>query len=259
MQQATVNLFADMGAQPGSLISGSCRSGTSTDTTPPTSTITSPTAGGTAPGRQPGHGHRHRDRRRRRRGRGRRSLDRRRRDLASGHAHDAGRTDRQLVLQLGRARQPDHDDQVARGRRQRATSRRRPPGVRSTSPARARSGARRHAADAADAGDASSVELGVKFTSDTVRHGHRHPLLQGRRPTPARTSAACGRRAASCSRRRRSRTRRRRAGSRSTSPQPVDDHPEHDLRRRRTSPRPATTPPRPYYFYTPARRRAATS
>ena len=45
MQQATVNLFADMGVQPGSLQGGLLFATKSTDTTPPTSTITAPTAG----------------------------------------------------------------------------------------------------------------------------------------------------------------------------------------------------------------------
>ena len=42
MQQATVNLFADMGIQPTTLMSGLVPASPSTDTTPPTSTITSP-------------------------------------------------------------------------------------------------------------------------------------------------------------------------------------------------------------------------
>ena len=85
----TVNLLAEMGAQPGTLKRGSWPATKSTDTTPPTSTITSPTAGAIDRGRQRRHDHRHRDRhRRRRRGRGR-SVDRRRRDMASGDAHDA--------------------------------------------------------------------------------------------------------------------------------------------------------------------------
>ena len=42
MQQATVNLFADMGIQPTTLISGLSPASASTDTSPPTSTITSP-------------------------------------------------------------------------------------------------------------------------------------------------------------------------------------------------------------------------
>jgi hypothetical protein len=47
MQQATVNLFADMGMQPGTLQSGLTAATPSADATPPTSTITSPAAGGT--------------------------------------------------------------------------------------------------------------------------------------------------------------------------------------------------------------------
>ena len=48
MQQATVNLFADMGSvQPSTLISGLTPATASTDTTPPTSTITSPSQGAT--------------------------------------------------------------------------------------------------------------------------------------------------------------------------------------------------------------------
>ncbi len=45
MQQATVNILADMGAQPTSLQSGLVAATQSTDRTAPTSTITSPTAG----------------------------------------------------------------------------------------------------------------------------------------------------------------------------------------------------------------------
>jgi methionine-rich copper-binding protein CopC len=45
MQQATVNMLADMHAQPTTLMSGLVAAAASTDTTPPTSTITSPTAG----------------------------------------------------------------------------------------------------------------------------------------------------------------------------------------------------------------------
>ncbi len=45
MQQATVNLFADMGAQPSSLMSGLSPASRSTDTTEPSSTISSPSPG----------------------------------------------------------------------------------------------------------------------------------------------------------------------------------------------------------------------
>jgi hypothetical protein len=52
MQQATINLFADMGnVQPATLMSGLVAATASTDTTPPTSTITSP-----APGASIGNG-----------------------------------------------------------------------------------------------------------------------------------------------------------------------------------------------------------
>jgi len=47
MQQATVNLFADMGVQPATLISGLTQATASTDTAPPTSTITTPSSGAT--------------------------------------------------------------------------------------------------------------------------------------------------------------------------------------------------------------------
>jgi hypothetical protein len=47
MQQATVNLFADMGVQPTTLQPGLVLAAASTDTTPPTSTITFPKAGST--------------------------------------------------------------------------------------------------------------------------------------------------------------------------------------------------------------------
>ena len=45
MRQATVNLLADMSVQPGSLTSGLLLATASTDTTPPTSVITSPSSG----------------------------------------------------------------------------------------------------------------------------------------------------------------------------------------------------------------------
>ena len=45
MQQATVNLLADMGAQPGTLQAGLVTGTASTDTDPPTATISSPLAG----------------------------------------------------------------------------------------------------------------------------------------------------------------------------------------------------------------------
>jgi hypothetical protein len=49
MQQATINLFADMGIQPGSLQSPLVPGTTSTDVTPPVSVITFPANGATFP------------------------------------------------------------------------------------------------------------------------------------------------------------------------------------------------------------------
>jgi hypothetical protein len=49
VEQFTVNLLAEMGVQPGSLTKGLNAASRSTDTTPPTSTITSPTSGATLP------------------------------------------------------------------------------------------------------------------------------------------------------------------------------------------------------------------
>jgi len=49
MQQATVNLFADMHVQPATLQTGLVTAAASTDTTPPTSIITSPANGATIP------------------------------------------------------------------------------------------------------------------------------------------------------------------------------------------------------------------
>jgi Bacterial Ig domain/Purple acid Phosphatase, N-terminal domain len=51
MQQATINLLGDMGDQPATIIAGMVAATPSTDATPPTSTITSPSAGSSfAPG-----------------------------------------------------------------------------------------------------------------------------------------------------------------------------------------------------------------
>ncbi|HET7488416.1 MAG TPA: N,N-dimethylformamidase beta subunit family domain-containing protein, partial [Acidimicrobiales bacterium] len=53
MKQATLNLLADMGAQPATIQAGLTAATASTDTTAPTSTITSPAAGATVPTGQP--------------------------------------------------------------------------------------------------------------------------------------------------------------------------------------------------------------
>ena len=53
MQQATVNLLTDMGAQPATLQAGLIPATKSTDTVPPTSTVTSPSGGSTVVGGSP--------------------------------------------------------------------------------------------------------------------------------------------------------------------------------------------------------------
>jgi methionine-rich copper-binding protein CopC len=53
VRQATVNLFADMGVQPATLQSGLSAATASSDTTPPTSTISAPADGATVPVGQP--------------------------------------------------------------------------------------------------------------------------------------------------------------------------------------------------------------
>ena len=53
MQQATVNLFADMGVQPASVQGGLSLASKSTDTTPPVSKISSPTSGASVPAGSP--------------------------------------------------------------------------------------------------------------------------------------------------------------------------------------------------------------
>ena len=53
MQQATVNLFADMGVQPGTLQSGLVAATASADSTPPASQVSSPAGGATLPSGSP--------------------------------------------------------------------------------------------------------------------------------------------------------------------------------------------------------------
>ncbi len=182
MQQATVNLFADMGVQPHDAdVRARRRRRASTDTTPPTSTITSPAAGAnlqdgttvtiTGTATDTGGG-----------------------VVAGVEVSTDGGTTWHPATMTGAAATSGHagptrwiahgspldHDQVARGRRQRQprdAGRRR---SRSTSTARARSGApsvtpptrrlRRRA---------RRSTVGVKFTVRHLRADHRHPLLQG--------------------------------------------------------------------------------
>ncbi len=184
-----------MGAQPATLQGGLVAATASTDTQPPSSTISPPTAV-QRPERPADHDQRHRHRRhggdRRRPGRRRRGLDRRRHHLAPR----AGARHLDLLLDPGRHR--DRHDQGARDRRQRQPREPGRPGHR-----------QRHRADLPllDLGrlvhrtpartTPNAVEVGVKFRSDQSgfitglrfyknagqhRHPRRPPVDGGRHP-----------------------------------------------------------------------------
>ncbi len=169
MEQATVNLFADMGVQPTTLISGLVAATPSTDTTPPTSTITSPTAGANV---QDGS-----------------------QVTITGTATDSGggvvagvevstdggttwhpatidgpdATDRQLDLHAGSPHgYAIDDDRDARRRRQRQPRDAVRRHHRSTSSCPCSLWGNRHARRPPTTGDPSSVEVGVKFQSDSL-------------------------------------------------------------------------------------------
>ena len=156
MQQAQVNLLADMGAQPTTLMAGLVAATKSTDTAGPTVTISTPAAGAAQKNGDVGHRHRHGGRRRGpgRRGRG---LHRRRRHLAGRHRHHvvdrhlraegprqqrrAGARDRRQ-RQHRHARDPQLLGHAARAASS-ATSRRPPPTPTTTSASSSACGSRR--------------------------------------------------------------------------------------------------------------------
>ena len=132
MQQATVNLLADMGVAAGDAAGRPGRRRRRRPTPPrrPRRSPRRPT-GATVPRGHAGHDHRHGDRRRRRRRRRRRGLGRRRHDLASGdRPRRAGR-----YTWTPAAAGPVDDPRAAPSTTA-ATSRRRRPASRSRSPAR---------------------------------------------------------------------------------------------------------------------------
>ena len=191
MQQATVNLFADMGVQPTTLLAGLVAATASTDTTAPTSTITLAGAGREPAGRRQGHDHRHRDRHRRRRRRRRRGLDRRRaapgirrRSRRRTARPSAGPTPGSRTA----TRRPTIESRAVDDSGNLETPVGRRHGQRRAVPAR--SGAAT-LTNPADSGDASAIEVGVKFTTDTFgtvsgirfykvagehRHARREPV-----------------------------------------------------------------------------------
>ena len=222
MQQATVNLFADMGVQPATLQAGLVAATASTDTTAPTSTIT--VAG------------RRRDR-----------AGRQHRSTITGTATDAGgggvggvevsvdggatwqpATGRgQLELHLDAERGRAGDDQEPRRRRQRQP---RDAGGRRDGDGRRRRQRRcpcthlerrRRRRRWPDDTTPAPIELGVKFRADVAGSDHRRPLLQGRRQHRHARRHALDERRARCWPPPPSPARRRPAGSRSASPAPV--------------------------------------
>ncbi len=220
MEQATVNLFAEMGAQPGSLIAGLVAA--SAVDRHDAADLDDHLAGGgrNAPGRQPGHDLRHRDR-----------------DAGGGVvagvevSTDNGSTWHPATLTTPAEQSvnwsytwaahgnPSDDHQIARGRRQRQPGDPLAPAstVNVSCPCSIWGAA--VTPPTPDAGDAHPLELGVKFTSEvfgTVTGVRFYKSTANTGTHIGSLWSTSGQR----SRRRRSRTRRRRAGSRSTSRRP---------------------------------------
>ena len=116
MQQATVNLLADMGVQPATLESDLTAATQSTDHTPPDLDDHLAVGRCHVDERQHRHGHWHGDGFRRWRRGGCGDLYRRRLDLASRYHHVARRHQRELELHVVGGRLRPGDDQVARRR-----------------------------------------------------------------------------------------------------------------------------------------------
>ena len=240
MQQATVNLFADMGAQPATLQSRPRRR-------PPRRPTRrrrprrSPRRPRTRHRRHQRHDHRHRDRRRRRRRRRRRGLDRRRRAPGiRATRHD------ELDLLVDRAR---------RARRRRSRSRATDDSGNIETPGAGVHGQRHLPVLALGHGTSRPRR---RPTSGDTQPGRGRRQVQVRRvrrrspasastrppPTPARTSAASGPPTASGSRRPRSAARRPAGWQTVTFATPVAGPAEHDLRRVLLRAATATTRPR---------------
>ena len=236
MQQATVNLFADMGAQPSSLQVGADPTRPLVDDRAIHRHLRAdvddhvPGAGRHGRERQPHHDHRHRHRQRRRHGRRRGSVGRRRRDLAQGDGHV------DVVDSTGR-RAPSARRRSALARSTTAATWRSPAPA---SPCRSSLGECPCTEPVEAVGDSrptrarptrGDVRARRQVPERHRRLHHRHPLLQGSRATPARTSATCGRRPARCWRPPPSPTRRATGWQQVNFGTPVADHGQHHLRR----------------------------
>ena len=197
MQQATVNLFADMGVQPQTLIAG-LAARDRIDRHDRADVDDQLADRRPAPDRrQQGHDLGQLDRRRRRRRRGRRGLDRRRFDLAPGDDDRPGGHDGQLDVPVDRPWLALDHDQGPRDRRQRQHRHARRRHDRQRRLPVLAVGHQRDPVDP-DAGDNSGIEVGVKFKSDAfgqvsgIRYykasdQHRHPHRQ---PVELRRDAA---------------------------------------------------------------------
>ena len=169
MQQATVNLLSDMGAQPATLPEQIWSPAVRSTRRPRPSTITAPAAGATVPGGNVTVSGTAADtRRHRRRSRG---LDRRRDDLEPrDRAQRTGHTRSTPPMAQSPPRRAPSTTRPTSARRPAAPSRPR------RRPALARSS--RHQRRGNQESDPRAVELGVKFRSDVAGLHHRHPLLQ---------------------------------------------------------------------------------
>ena len=245
MQQATVNLFADMGLQADTLMTGLAAAAASTDTTAPDDDDHRARRRRRDRRRDARHGHRHRDRHRRHRRR-RRGLDRRRRDLAPGHRHDL------LDVQLDRPRRAARPRSWRGPSTTAATSRRAPPSatvdialpVHDAGPERRRRGRSTPATQPGRGRRALQVR--------PQRHDQRHPLLQGgRQHRHPRRQAVADRRHAP--RHAATFTGESASGWQQVTFQtPVDIDAGHDVRRLLLRAATATTRSPTYYFYQPS-------
>ena len=217
MQQATVNLLADMACQPDTLQSGLVAATASTDTTPPTSASPSPLDGDQRRRRRDDHDHRHRHRRRRRTGG--QSPGSRSRSTAAATWHPAPGP-RQLDLHVDAGRRRERSRSRPAPSTTAATSRRPSAGTtvtvapsdlpvldlgrrRSTASRQQRRAARSRSASSS-APTSAATSPGFRFYKSVRqhRHAHRPPVDGGRHPARGAPPSPA---------------RRRPAGSRSTS------------------------------------------
>ncbi len=251
MQQATVNLLADMGAQPATLMTGLVAATASTDTTPPTSTITSPTAGATVQDN------------------GAVTISGTATDAGGGVVSevdvstDGGTTWHPATIAGQDAASVTWSYAWARAAHPTTTIKSRAvDDSGNIESAVGRRHCQRHLPLLALAGrhgpgtvrtprTAPPSRVGMSFTTDQAGDHHRGSVLQGVRPTPASTSAASTAPVARCWPRPPSAASRRRDGSRSAS-HPLSRSPRTPLMSRRTTPPSGHYAADADYWFTPS-------